>query len=240
MYNGDHAVIFGDKHSWKDWHLIPTSRPIFNPPSVKTNYIELPGANGILDLSEAITGYPLYGDRQGSMEFIVANDYGTWHKRYSEIMSYLHGKIIEAVLEEDRYYVYRGRFTLNEWRSDPNWSIITIDYDVYPFKLEPNSSLEPWKWDPFNFETGIIREYGDLTVDGTFTLKIPGSQDYRSPTFIATNIGTNGLTVKYNNTTYTLQNGANHFPGILVKDNEITLLFTGNGKVSVDFRGGRF
>ena len=74
-----HSITFGDKNTWDDWHLIPSSRPLFNPPTPKTKYQDIPGANGKLDLSEALTGYPVYDNRIGSFEFYVMNGYQEWY-----------------------------------------------------------------------------------------------------------------------------------------------------------------
>lgn len=101
-----HSITFGTKNTWDDWHLIPTSRPVFNPPSVKTNLIEIPGGDGALDLTTALAGRPLYKNRTGSIEFFVENDFRDWAVLYSEIMVYLHGQKMRAVLEDDpSYYV---------------------------------------------------------------------------------------------------------------------------------------
>ena len=59
--------------TWYDWNLIPVSRPVISPPECKTHYVDVPGSNGKLDLSTALTGYPLYENRTGSIEFIVMN-----------------------------------------------------------------------------------------------------------------------------------------------------------------------
>ena len=40
------GVTFGDKHSYRDWGLIPKSRPVISPPAPKTNYISIPEADG--------------------------------------------------------------------------------------------------------------------------------------------------------------------------------------------------
>ena len=58
-----HSITFGDKNTWDDWHLIPSKRPSFNPPNVKSQYVDIPGGNGVLDLTESLTGYPLYNTR---------------------------------------------------------------------------------------------------------------------------------------------------------------------------------
>ncbi len=129
-----HSITFGDKNTWDNWHIVPTSRPVFNPPKQKTKFLEIEGGNSLIDLSEALTGYPLYDNREGSFEFVVMNDYKEWQEAYSDIADYIHGQKMRAVLEDDPYYFYEGRFYLNQWKSDKNNSFITIDYNVAPYK----------------------------------------------------------------------------------------------------------
>lgn len=233
-----HSVTFGNKNTWDDWHLIPSTRPVFNPPSVKTQYIDIPGANSQVDLTESLTGYPVYDNRTGSMEFNVVNGYQTWDVLYSEIMNYLHGKKMKAYLEDDPYFYYEGRFTVNEWKSDKYWSIITIDYNVYPYKKEPNTSLEDWLWDPFDFEYGIIREYGGLTVAGSLSLEILGRAEPVVPTIIVDSADGSGMEVKVGSNTYHLNEGSNVNPNIVIGSGNVTLQFTGQGTVSVQYQGG--
>ena len=49
---------FGDRvlKSYDDFGLIQKSAPEVTPPAPKTNYVDVPGANGSIDLSEALTG----------------------------------------------------------------------------------------------------------------------------------------------------------------------------------------
>ena len=49
------GVLFGDKHSFKDWGLILKERPDIKPPNVKTSYVDIAGANGSLDLTEVLS-----------------------------------------------------------------------------------------------------------------------------------------------------------------------------------------
>lgn len=158
-----HSVNYGDKNTWEDWKLVPTSRPLFTPPGLKTKYVDIPGRDGKLDLTEVERGYPLYNNRTGSHEFIVVNDFyepvdnsEEWYVRYSKIMNYLQGKKLRAVLEDDPEYYYEGRFSVNAWKSDKQYSKITINYDVGPYKWSKYRSDNRWEWDPFNFQNGVI------------------------------------------------------------------------------------
>ena len=143
-------------NTWRDWHLLPTSRPVFNPPSVKTNYVSIPGADGAIDATEVLTPYPVYNNREGTVEFIVITGYGNWANRYSDIMDYLHGRKFKVILETDPGYYYEGRLAVNEWRSEKDHSKIVFDYNLDPYKYELTTSTEDWLWDPFNFYDGII------------------------------------------------------------------------------------
>ena len=64
-----HSITFGSKNTWEDWHLVPTSRPLFLPPKQKKSITDIPGGDGVLDMSEALTGYPVFNNREGSFEF---------------------------------------------------------------------------------------------------------------------------------------------------------------------------
>lgn len=239
-----HSIIFGDKNTWADWYLIPSSRPVFNPPKPKTKFVDIPGADWHLDLSTVLTGDIAYSSREGSIEFIVDNgqlsdyDHRKWSILYSDILDYLHGKYMKAVLEDDPSFYYEGRFTVNQWLSEAHNSRIVIDYVVNPYKLESISSLEDWPWDTFNFETGIIREYKDLRVDGTRTLIIIGRRMKVTPSFIVKSDDGSGMKVKFNGTTYELADGTSRVINVQTVEGENTFTFTGNGTVSVDYRGG--
>lgn len=159
------------KNTWRDWHLVPTSRPTFSMPSVKTSYIDIPGSNSVLDLTTALTGYLKYGNRQGSFEFLVIGEdragasYGEWYERYSEIATWLHGHLCQIVLDDDQMFYYEGRMSVSEWKSDPHWSLITFNYNVKPFKMSINKYASNWFWDTLAFGTKIpIETSSDVNV----------------------------------------------------------------------------
>lgn len=146
-------------NTWKQWHLIPSTRPVINPPTIKSNYIDIPGGNGTIDASSILTEYPVYNDREGQIEYYVTrnyDDYSSWKKVYHDILNYLGGKVFKVILEEDPGFYYRGRVNVNQWKSEKDWSKITLDYHLEPFKYEVASSTDRWLWDPFSFVDGVI------------------------------------------------------------------------------------
>lgn len=139
-----HSVTFTlpgkwSKNSYNDFHLVPDGRPVIALPEPVTNFIEVPGASGQLDMSDSLTGYPLYGSREGNLSFIVLNDYSrndSWIKRYQKINKFIHGRRLELMLEDDPNYFYEGRFKVEGWESpsDGGNSTVNIGYTLDPYK----------------------------------------------------------------------------------------------------------
>ena len=212
-----HSVTFGNKNTWDNWHIVPSSRPVFEPPKQKTNILDIQGGNGVIDLSEALTGYPVYNNREGSFEFIVMNDYGEWHERYSDISDYLHGQKMQAVLEDDPYYYYEGRFSVNSWKSDKDWSKITIDYNVSPYKTRKVDSKE-------------VITLTSGTVSREYTSKFYGKAPV-CPTFNVQLQTGNSLGVQFSNSrlrlyvSKELSNGETQIPEIIFYGDRVNLYF---------------
>lgn len=174
-----------NRNTWEDWHLIPSSRPSFVLPAMKTNYVDIPGSNGSLDLSTVLTdGEPCYENREGTFEFFTDPDFKPWPELYSEIANYLAGREFKVILEDDKEYYYRGRFMLDQWITDRARSRISIKYSVDPFKWRINTSNDTnWLWDPFNLRTGVIHSslWGNIKVASndwqtlTFAINVMGS-----------------------------------------------------------------
>lgn len=174
-YNGEHSVLIGDfvdgkyddsgfLNTWENLHLIPTSVPVIAPPPLKTNTVEVPGANGVVDMTDILVGRPLYDNRTGSIDFYIDNtcsEYTSngiyrWDYAYDKLLNTLHGFRKKLILTDSRSYYYEGRVSVNAYKSDKLTGTITLDYDLDPFKYCVFTSTEPWLWNPFDFDHGII------------------------------------------------------------------------------------
>ena len=129
-----HSVNFDSINTWDNWHLVPMSRPVINPPTRKSIIVDIPGADGHLDLSEVVTGKPVYNNRTGSIEFMVQNGFMPWATMFSTVMNTLHGKFMNVVLDDDPTWTYHGLITVSKWTTGGHYSTITIDYDLEPYK----------------------------------------------------------------------------------------------------------
>jgi phage-related protein len=215
-----HSVTFGSKNTWTDWHLIPDTRPLFLPPEVNTRFVDIPGGNGSLDFTESLVGHPTYKDRSGSMNFTVDNDHESWEIIYSNILNYLHGRKMQAILEDDPNYYYEGRFSVNKWTSSKNNSTIVIDYEVYPYKKDIRT-----------------KNNDNFTLSGgSKSVTLTGLDEPVVPTFQVSN--SSSLSVVFNGNTYTLNDGLNIVPKIETSKGDNVLKFSGTGTVTIDYIGG--
>ena len=234
-----HSITFGKndvwKNTWDDWHLIPKTRPVFNPPQIKTHYIEIPGGDGVIDLTEYLTGRPKFGNRTGSFEFYVDNDFKDWTHLYSELLEQFRGQQLMAILEDDPAYYYFGRFSVNNWKSDAARSSIVIDYNVDPYKRTLVSSTDDWIWDTFNFETDLAFVYRNIVIDTERIVRIIGG----NMPFIPTIVSSSSMMAIFKGKEYHLKAGENYPSGMVIQNGENLVMFKGSGTVEIRFRWGK-
>lgn len=228
-----YGVNFGDKHSFRDWQLTMEERPVISPPLPKVIYVEVPGLDAFIDMTETLTGDVNYQSRTIEFTFTTRKVRQKWNKLYSDIASYLHGQRMKIILDEDKGYFYIGRVSVNEWKSDIKYSTIVIEAEVDPYKYERYGSLERWVWDVFPFEGGIIREYKDLEVNGEMILIVPGRRKKVVPVFDCSA----AMQLEYGGKTYYLPAGKSKIIDLQLGVGEHFLRFHGHGIVSVDYRG---
>ena len=181
-----HSILFGDGtlkdgkfvglDTYKDFHLIPSSRPTIAMPGVETKFVTIPGRSGSIDLSEYLRkGTPAYGDRSGTFEFVVENDWDIearpeefWMTIYPRITNAIHGKRLKMVLlEDDPDYYWEGRFTVDKYEAGDGYhSEVAISYQVEPYKWRIRSGGD-MVWDNFNFEKDYDNSILPNTVYGT-------------------------------------------------------------------------
>lgn len=231
-YLSVHGITIGDKNTYKDWKLIPTSRPLINPPTPKTNYVDIPGMDGSLDYTEVLSSIK-YNNRQGSWEFIVLNGYSEWYVRYSEIMNYIQGKKFRVILDDEPEYYYNCRLSMNSWQSDKDWSKIVIDYIAEPYKYPLSSTASyDWLWNEL-FNNVIY--YGVFDVVGYKWRNLINDSGEDMPIAITT---TAPMTILFGDSPAMIEEGTTEAALTLAPGDNI-MCFYGTGRVTIDYSKGR-
>ena len=143
-------VVHDNRHTWDDWHLIPRTRPRFEPPQLKQSTLEIPGGNGAIDLSPILSYFPLFENRTGSFEFIVPEfrhvrypgsntrrvvEDSKWQYEYWDMLNFFQGRVRGCILDEDPSYAYVGKFSVNSFKAEEHWTSFSLEYDVYPYRV---------------------------------------------------------------------------------------------------------
>jgi hypothetical protein len=128
-----HAVTFTvnsvAKNTWTDFDMISEEVIAVAAPSVKTNYVSVPGLNGSLDLSEALTNHPLYDNVKGSMTFTVTG--ASPVTTYYNVMRYLHG--MRGSMSPLDGGSFTGRFSVDGYSVSDGIFRMTIGYILEPY-----------------------------------------------------------------------------------------------------------
>lgn len=127
------GVMFDNKHSYWDWGLMLKTAPEITAPKPKTHYVDIPGADGALDLTEMLTGKVQYKNRKISLEFVSMAGREEWSAIYSAILSELHGQIKEIRLDEDPLHIYTGRVTVGDPTREKETVTLKMTAEVEPF-----------------------------------------------------------------------------------------------------------
>lgn len=194
--------------------------------------LEIPGTSDIVDLTETVSGDVEYKQRTVTIKLESVHGKNSMFAKSSDLANRYQGRKLKIVFSKDSGWYWEGRISVSEVTSKFYGSIIVITAIVDPYKYETQSSLEPWKWDPFSFNDGVIRNYYNIQVPGSLT--IIGRRKKICPKIICSG----AMNVSYLGNIYPLAAGENTIPDIFIGEGEHILTFIGYGTVSVDYRGG--
>ena len=147
------TILFNEINMYLDFGLILRSKTI-GTPTPKTQEVDIPGADGTLDLTEYL-GKVTYNNVPLSFEFETVLRQDEFLKLFASIKNAIHGKKMKTVLSIDEEFYYFGRVYVNEWQSDKTIGKITIDVNAEPYRYRTNKTVQ----------SVMIGEAGTLTVN---------------------------------------------------------------------------
>jgi phage-related protein len=208
------GITFGNYHSFNAFQLILASKTI-GTPSPKTETIDIPGGDGVLDLTEYF-GETKYGNRKLSFEFssvVIPSDFMSL---FSMVQNALHGKKLPIILDDDPGWYYTGRISVSEWKADRNIGKLTIDCDCEPYKYQ----ISP---------TVITK-----AISGTSTIYLENSRKRVVPEVKVTS--SSGLTVTFGSgSVWTLASGSYLLPELELVEGDNPVTVSGTGSITFTY-----
>lgn len=166
--NERHKVFLNGTDMEATYQLITAVKPIVSPPEAKTEYVEILGADGLLDLSQSVDGLPHFNNRSLELEFIIRQEADCARVMHS-LTTYYHNRRVSVRLpDDDPEYVYFGRVTLNPVEHDGHFHRVTMSVNIdltSAYKMEEGYIQVPaWGGDDYIPVTGWGNEDGWVQV----------------------------------------------------------------------------
>lgn len=188
------GTFFGTVHSHRDLHLVQAKVDI-EPAKPKTNFIDIPGADGSKDFSESPAGRVVFKTRKITWTFkLYPGD--KWATKYTQVSNAINGKQCRIKMDDDALFCYVGRVSVDKFASDSILHTITVTAICQPYKLYASETKSA-------VVTLTASEYTDLKV-----------MSGRMPT-IPTITVTAATTIQWNGNTYSLAAGTHKILDVL-------------------------
>lgn len=132
------GISFDGLHSYHDFGMWLSERPDWGDPEPKLNLVEIPGADGLLDLTEANAGEVKFHNRTITLTFAAMVKADKQESFKARIRNALHGKVCTIIPDEAPDWYYHGRCTVS-FIDQASWKlriIVTVDADPYAMKTE--------------------------------------------------------------------------------------------------------
>lgn len=214
------GITFGDVHSYYDLNLILSGSEI-PPAKPKTNFLDIPGADGSVDLTESLGEVKFY-DRDCKFTFTMnpAEDLSdeAFEEKKTEVSNALNGKRLKITLDKDDGYYYLGRCEVSEYLSDRRIRQIVVTAKVEPYKYKQGA-------------TGLTFE-----LDGTEKEVV--LKNSRMTTTLAVICWDGSITIEHRSTVYEFEEGIHKTSDIFLVEGNNYLYFKGTGLVSISYQEG--
>lgn len=127
------GVKFERIHTGNDWGLVLNAKS-FPPPLPKTYSVEVEGRDGVVDLSESLTGTVKYQNRTVTFEFTATEgNYDARNRLFRKISGAIQGKKLKAIIDDDPEHYFYGRWTITNIENYNTYGTLKIEGDCEPW-----------------------------------------------------------------------------------------------------------
>lgn len=138
---GNMDILVDNKSLETNYHLLVEGISISSP-SIKKVTMDIPGADGELDLSNWPLGRPAFENRSIQINCSAWGDYDTWLTFASEISNFMHGKVHRIVVSTDPEFYWKGRLHVENSKSGQNFNDVTITGEIEPYKYKQQKTVK--------------------------------------------------------------------------------------------------
>lgn len=130
-------VFFDGKDTYTEYGLLLASKSI-SLPEVRTNMIDVPGRDGLLDASEVLAGEVTYKNRTITLKLIGVDTVSgkKWPATISDFCNKVHGKRVKVTFPEDTTHFYSGRCSVGQVELVKMMQAIPVTVDCDPWKYK--------------------------------------------------------------------------------------------------------
>ena len=209
---------FGGVHSHYDLNLIQ-QKVVVDPAEPKLNLIEIPGADGAVDLTEQPGGRVVYKTRKITWTFALYPG-ENWDAKHRQVSNALNGRRCNITLDTDPEYYYQGRLTVKKHNVSGLLRQIVVEAVCQPYKLRQL---------PTSVSQGLATTYKTMLL-----------RNDRKPV-IPTIVLTAPATIRWNGNTYSLNTGTHRVLDIELQEGENLLEVLapgGSGRCTITYQEG--
>ena len=204
-------IIFGSYDTTGKFIIAPYEIPM---PKVQTNYVSIPGRNGMLDLSESY-GTVKYSNRNFAITMYAVGDYDAV---VSELVNAVHGKSMNITFSKDSSFYYVARVDVSGIAKHDGFCQITVSINAEPYKLKQSATTKS--------RTGN----GTLTLTN-LTMPV-------IPSITATAAATIACTIDGVSKSFSVPTGTTMLPDLVLPPGNLVVTITSSGKVTFNYREG--
>jgi phage-related protein len=208
------GITFGDYHSQDDLKLLLTHKEIGSP-AVKTNKVDIPGADSSIDLTDFF-GEPKYEDVTHKFEFTTIEPQSDFLTQFSTIKNAIHGKKVRIILDDDPTFFYLGRSHVSSFTSAKGIGTVSVECECEPYKYKLTKTV-------------VTR-----TVNGTDTIVLTNSRKRAVPVITTTA----AMTIAFGEGIWTPSAGTFTIPELELVEGVNTVTVTGTGNITFTWQEG--
>ena len=208
------GITFGEVHSYRDLKLLLAKKEMGSP-AVKTNEVDIPGADGKLDMTDFF-GEPKYDNVTHKFDFITQEEREQFPLQFAVIKNAIHGKKVRIVLDDDPTFYYLGRCHVSGFKNEKGAGAVSVDCDCEPYK--------------YKMDKTVVTK----AVNGTEAIMLTNARKRAVPTITTTA----AMTIAFGGGTWTNSAGTYTIPELELVEGANAVTVTGTGTVTFAWQEG--